>query len=46
MDPKSDEGVFLDDSADEKTTDVADDTIASDLQDDLQDDEPVTVKEP
>ncbi|MCI52048.1 hypothetical protein A2U01_0073292, partial [Trifolium medium] len=32
--------------ADEKTTDVADDAIASDLQDDQQDVEPVTVKEP
>ncbi|MCI74936.1 gag-pol polyprotein, partial [Trifolium medium] len=68
MDPKSDEGIFLDysinsrayrvfnsrkkvimefinvvidDSADEKTTDVADDAIASDFQDDLQDVEPV-----
>ncbi|PNX91289.1 hypothetical protein L195_g047419, partial [Trifolium pratense] len=29
-----------------KTTDVADDFIASDLQNDLEDDEPVTVKEP
>ncbi|MCI93404.1 hypothetical protein A2U01_0114702, partial [Trifolium medium] len=33
--------VVIDDSADEKTTDVA-----SDLQDNLQDVEPVTVKKP
>ncbi|PNY11358.1 gag-pol polyprotein, partial [Trifolium pratense] len=38
--------VVINDSADEKTTDVSDDAIASDLQDDLQDAEPVTVKEP
>ncbi|MCI83449.1 hypothetical protein A2U01_0104725, partial [Trifolium medium] len=38
--------VVIDDSADEKTTDVADDAIASDSQDDLQGVEPVTVKEP
>ncbi|MCI61570.1 gag-pol polyprotein, partial [Trifolium medium] len=38
--------VVIDDSADEKMTYVADDAIAPDLQDDLQDAEPVTVKEP
>ncbi|MCI68862.1 hypothetical protein A2U01_0090123, partial [Trifolium medium] len=36
----------IDDSADEKTTNVADDAIASDLQNDLQEAEHVTVKEP
>ncbi|MCI97129.1 gag-pol polyprotein, partial [Trifolium medium] len=38
--------VVIDDSADEKTTDVSDDAIGSDFQDNLQDAEPVTVKEP
>ncbi|MCI74237.1 hypothetical protein A2U01_0095501, partial [Trifolium medium] len=38
--------VVIDDSADEKTTDVLDDAIPSDLQDEREDVEPVTVKEP
>ncbi|MCI50485.1 hypothetical protein A2U01_0071729, partial [Trifolium medium] len=38
--------VVVDDTTSEKTTDVVDDAITSDLQDDLQDTEPVTVKEP
>ncbi|PNX58579.1 gag-pol polyprotein, partial [Trifolium pratense] len=38
--------MVIDDTGGDKTTYVADDAITSDLQNDLQDDEPVTVMEP
>ncbi|PNX64601.1 hypothetical protein L195_g062196, partial [Trifolium pratense] len=38
--------MVIDDTGGDKTTYVADDAITSDLQNDLQDDETVTVKEP